>query len=90
MEDWINGKITRPTLPKFVNLKQDPFERAMAESDMYLRWQIDKLWLLVPVQQKVGAFLASFREFPPRQRSASFNIDQVMEQVGRAASAMRN
>jgi arylsulfatase len=90
MEDWINGRITKPTLPKFVNLKQDPFERAMVDSDMYLRWELDKLWLLVPVQQKVGAFVASFREFPPRQRSASFNVDQVMEQIGRAASQMKN
>jgi arylsulfatase A-like enzyme len=90
MEDWISGKITKPTLPKMVNLKQDPFERAMAESDLYLRWELDKLWLLVPVQQRVGTFVASFKDFPPRQRSASFNIDQVMEQLGRAASQLKN
>ncbi len=33
MEDWISGKITKQTFPKVVNLRQDPFERAMAESD---------------------------------------------------------
>ena len=89
-EDWISGKITKPVAPKVVNLRQDPFERAMFDSDMYIRWMVDKLWLYVPIQQRVGAFVASFREFPPRQRAASFNLDQVMEQIGRGASAIKN
>jgi hypothetical protein len=57
---------------------------------MYFRWFADKLWLLVPIQQRVGAFVASFKEFPPRQHPATFNIDQAFEQIGRAASAMKN
>jgi arylsulfatase A-like enzyme len=90
MEDWISGKITKQTFPKVVNLRQDPFERAMSESEMYFRWYADKLWLFVPVQQQVAAFVATFKDFPPRQRPASFNIDQVFEQLGRAAGAMKN
>ena len=89
-EDWISGKITKPVAPKVVNLRQDPFERAMFDSDMYIRWMVDKLWLYVPIQQRVGAFVASFKDFPPRQRAASFNLDQVMEQIGRGASAIKN
>jgi arylsulfatase len=90
MEDWISGKITKQTFPKVVNLRQDPFERAIGESELYFRWYADKLWLFVPVQQKVGAFVASFKEFPQRQRTASFNVDQVIEQLGRSAGAMKN
>jgi len=90
MEDWLSGKIVKQTSPKVVNLRQDPFERTMSESPMYFRWFGDKLWLFVPIQQKVGAFVASFKDFPPRQRPASFNIDQVFEQLGRAAGAMKN
>jgi arylsulfatase len=29
----------------------------------------------------VGTWLQSFREFPPRQKPGSFNLDRVMESV---------
>ena len=29
-------------------------------------------------------FLKTFREFPPRQRAASFTIDQAMEKLGQS------
>jgi len=35
----------------------------------------------VPAQQYVGKFLQTFPEFPPRQKPASFSIDQVMEKL---------
>jgi hypothetical protein len=33
------------------------------------------------MQAYVGQFLATFKEYPPRQKAASFSIDQVMEQL---------
>jgi len=42
--------------------------------------------LLVPLQSYVGQFLATFEEFPPRQKAASFTIDQVMEQLSQPAA----
>jgi arylsulfatase len=39
------------------------------------------MFLLVPAQQYVAKFLATFKEFPPRQKPASFTIDQVMERL---------
>ena len=86
MEDWVNGKSSKGW-PKVVNLKSDPFERAMEESPMYFRWYGDKLWLFVPIQQRVGAFIASFKEFPMRQSSASFNLDPIMQMLSRGAAA---
>jgi arylsulfatase len=86
MEDWVNGKSSKGW-PKVVNLKSDPFERAMEESPMYFRWYGDKLWLFVPIQQRVGAFIASFKEFPMRQPSASFNLDPIMQMLSRGAAA---
>lgn len=83
LSDWVNGKSSKGW-PKVVNLRSDPFERAMDESFMYTRWYGDKLWLFVPIQQRVGAFVASFKEFPARQASASFNVDQVIQMLGRA------
>ncbi|MFQ3270516.1 MAG: hypothetical protein ACI9A1_000831, partial [Lentimonas sp.] len=38
-------------------------------------------YLLVPAQVYVGEFLETFKEYPPRQKAASFSLDQVMEQM---------
>jgi len=68
-------------IPYIVNLRRDPYERGMVTSNSYYDWMIDKVYLLVPAQVYVGNFLESFKEFPPRQRPASFSIDQVMEKM---------
>jgi arylsulfatase len=68
-------------LPKLFNLRGDPFERADHEAIDYPRWRIDHLFALVPAQAYVAQWLASFKEFPPRQKPASFGIDQVMERL---------
>jgi arylsulfatase len=63
------------------NLRTDPFERADFTSNTYYDWMIDHAFLVIPAQQLVGKFLATFKEFPPRQRPASFSIDQVLERL---------
>jgi arylsulfatase A-like enzyme len=68
-------------IPKVFNLRTDPFERADITSNTYWDWMIDHAFLLIPAQKYVGDFLATFREFPPRQKAASFSIDQVMEKL---------
>jgi arylsulfatase len=35
----------------------------------------------VPAQGYVGEFLQTFQAYPPRQKAASFSLDQVMEQM---------
>jgi arylsulfatase len=72
-------------LPKLFNLRSDPFERADHEAIDYARWRIDHLFALVPAQAYVAKWLQSFGEFPPRQKPASFSIDQVMEKLRSAA-----
>jgi arylsulfatase len=51
------------------------------DSQLYARWYGDKLWVMVPAQAIVGQFLMSFKEFPQRQKSASVNIQQVLDQM---------
>ena len=68
-------------IPKVFNLRTDPFERADITSNTYWDWMIDHAFLLIPAQKIVGDFLATFREFPPRQKAASFSIDQVVEKL---------
>jgi len=68
-------------LPKLFNLRTDPFERADHEAIDYPRWRLERAFLLVPAQQYVGKFLATFKEFPPSQKVGSFSLDQVMEML---------
>ncbi|WIY27611.1 arylsulfatase [Parasedimentitalea psychrophila] len=74
IEPW-----TALRVPLMTNLRRDPFEQAHLTSNTYFDWMIDRVFLLVPAQKYVGQFLATFQEFPPRQKPASFSIDQVME-----------
>jgi arylsulfatase A-like enzyme len=67
--------------PKLFNLRTDPFERADVTSNTYWDWFMDHIFLLVPAQSIVGDFLGTFQEFPPRQKAASFTVDQVMEKL---------
>ena len=68
-------------IPWLYNLRTDPYERASITSNTYWDWWLDHAFLLVPAQEYVGKFLETFKEFPPRQKAASFTIDQVMEKL---------
>ena len=68
--------------PKLFNLRSDPFEHADEIDAMgYQKFRADRMYVMVPAQAIVGEFLATFKAFPPRQKPASFSIDQVMEQM---------
>ena len=56
----------------------DPFE-AGDSSFLYDKWMVDRVFLLVPAQAIAAQWLQSFKEFPIRQKPASFNLDQVVE-----------
>ena len=71
-------------VPKLFDLHADPFERAEMEAIDYSHWRIDRVFLLTPAQAFVGQWLTSFKQFPPRQKPASFNLDQVMQQMSEA------
>jgi arylsulfatase A-like enzyme len=69
-------------VPKIYNLRSDPFERGDLDGTVfYNKWLVDRAFLLVPAQAIVGEFLKTFEEFPPRQRPASFSIDQALEKA---------
>lgn len=76
IEPW-----TELRVPLIFNLRRDPYERAYRTSNTYYDWMLDRAYLLVPAQAYVGNFLATFEEFPPRQKAASFSLTQVMEKM---------
>ena len=68
-------------IPKVFNLRRDPYERADTDSNNYEDWTMRKVAIYGrPGTVKVQQFLMTFKEFPPRQRPASFTIDQVVEE----------
>src|SRR5262245_48700418 len=67
--------------PKLYNLRTDPFERADITSNTYWEWVLQKAYLVLAAQGIVGNFLETFKEFPPRQKAASFTIDQAMAKL---------
>jgi len=68
--------------PLVTNLRMDPFERAEEENAMgYQRWYMEHMFVIAPAGGYVGKWLQSFKEFPPRQKPGSFNLDRVMEAV---------
>ncbi|MEL7013178.1 MAG: arylsulfatase [Pseudomonadota bacterium] len=72
---------TELRVPLIFNLRRDPYERSYRTSNTYYDWVIDRVYLLVPAQEYVGSFLATFQEYPPRQKAASFSLEQVMEKL---------
>ena len=65
----------------------DPYERADITSNTYYDWLIDHVFLLVPAQDYVGKFLMTFKEYPQRQKAASFNLDEVMRKLQEGAGS---
>jgi len=86
LEIWANP-FTPLRVPLVFNLRRDPFERAQKTSNTYYDWLIDRVYLLVPAQAYVAKFMETFREYPPRQKAASFSLDQVMETLESAGGS---
>ncbi|OPY29273.1 MAG: Sulfatase [Methanocella sp. PtaU1.Bin125] len=72
---------TRLRVPKIFNLRTDPFEFADTTSNSYWDWIFDHAFMLVPAQQEVQKFMETFADFPPRQKAASFTVEQASEQL---------
>jgi arylsulfatase A-like enzyme len=73
-------------VPKIFNLRTDPYERADITSNTYYDWLLDHAFLLVPAQDFIGQFLMTFKDYPQRQKAASFNMDEVLAKLREAPS----
>ena len=80
MRVWSEPFVTL-RVPKVFNLRTDPFERADITSVTYYDWLVDHAFLMVPAQAYVGEFLQTFRDYPQRQKAASFNLDDVLRRL---------
>ncbi len=70
--------------PLVTNLRMDPFERAEEENAMgFQRWYMERMFMIAPAGAYVSQWLQSFKDYPPRQKPGSFNLERVMEAVSR-------
>ena len=46
----------------------------------------NQLFFIVPAQAVVARWLATFKDFPPRQKPSSFNVDDVLRNLEDAAA----
>jgi hypothetical protein len=77
---WVEP-LTPLRLPKPLNLRTDPDEWADVTSNAYYDWLIDHAFLAVPTEALVGESVATFKDYPRRQKAASFSVDQIMEKL---------
>ena len=75
--------------PLLTNLRMDPFELATDIGMDYQRWYLEHMFMIAPAGAYVGQWLQSFREFPPRQKPGSFNLNRVMEAVTTSSGSGR-
>ena len=74
------GQFSHLRVPNLYNLRSDPFERGPT-SIYYGDWVVRRIFVQVPIQASVAQWLQSFKEFPQRQKPASFNLDEVMRSL---------
>jgi arylsulfatase len=74
-------------VPHIFSLRRDPFERADFNSNSYWDWMVDHAPQLYLCQAVVAGEISNFAKFPPRQKPASFNLDEVLAQVSKPKAA---
>jgi arylsulfatase A-like enzyme len=77
---WQDPTVTL-RMPKLFDLRADPFERADHESIGYGVWRVDHAYAILPAVGYVSQHLATYKEFPPRQKAGTFGLDQVLEKL---------
>jgi hypothetical protein len=83
--------LMRASIPtrQLFHLRTDPFERADTTSNTYYDWFLDNDYIALAAPAVMAQFLATFKDFPPRQKAASFTIDQVVAKLENALTSGR-
>jgi arylsulfatase len=84
--DWFGGQAMRPTVPRPVNLRADPFEQHM-DAPAYPLYAGEKLWTVLPAAYLLTLHARTFQEFPPRQAPAAFNPQEMLDRVLKVAAS---
>jgi arylsulfatase A-like enzyme len=90
-DGWI-GSTGKLDMPVLTNLRLDTFERTgfpkgTTGSYMYFNWFMYEFWRFQLVQQEVAKVAMTAIEFPPMQKGATFNLDEVKAQSQKAIAS---
>lgn len=83
LDVW-NQEFTNNRAPRIVDLRADPYEvyaDNRGSSYKYELWWFNRAFLMVPAQAFMAKFLATFKEFPPRSKAASFSVSDALGQL---------
>jgi len=67
--------------PYLFNLRRDPFEKALAGSNTYYDWYIDRAYILIAMQGYGLSFLSTFKDFPPSQLAGDWSLSNIQKQI---------
>jgi len=84
-DDWFAGTASKPTVPRPVNLRNDPFEQHM-DAPYYALYAGEKLWTVMPAAYLLQVHAATFKDFPPRQAPAGFNPGEMLDKALKSAA----
>ena len=84
---WLGGTV-KVDWPFITNIRLDPFERTgLAGSLNFYNFFAHEFWRFTFAQQEIAKVAETFVEFPPMQKGASFNLENVKEQILKAIQA---
>jgi hypothetical protein len=84
-DNWFAGQLMRPTVPRPVNLRIDPFEQHM-DAPGYPAYAGEKLWTIMPAAYILKLHAETFAHFPPRQAPPDFNPSAMLKHAMNAAT----
>ena len=82
MDVW-DAPLVAHRMPRITDLRADPYERALVANAGFAwqQWMFRRAYVFVPAQTFVGAFIATFTEYPPRGKPASFSVGDALTQL---------
>jgi arylsulfatase A-like enzyme len=78
MEIW-RVPMTKMRAPMFIDLLSDPYEYAPSNAAAWEDFSVKHAFLILPAVEKIARYLATYKQFPPRQAPASFNVDELIK-----------
>jgi arylsulfatase len=87
MQVWAEP-FTRLRVPKFFNLRTDPYERADQTSNTYYEWLMENVFLIYGAQALAAQWAATFKDFPPVQKPNTFTLDEALTKMHETAAGM--
>jgi len=72
-------------VPLLFNLRRDPYERAQHNANAYDEWFLDRVYILIPMQQLAAKFLMTMKDYPPSQTPGAFNLEKIQKLIESSA-----